>query len=137
MKPVDGTASATDGELDMAYALLQAHKLWGHYSSRNYKAGALEIVQGIAKYLTRTKKVNGRDITYLTVGDWVHWVSGADLHSRPCDWMLHHFRTFIRFLESKGLGNSDTAKTYWDLLQDAEYLISLNQWGSGLMLELP
>lgn len=132
-------SSATDGELDMAYALLDAHKTWGSNGSINYKAEAKIMVDAIAKYLTNKATVNGREITFLKTGDWVHWCKAspdyADKHSRPCDWMLHHFRTFIRFLEAEGYGNSDAAKTYRELLSDAEYLIGLNKWGKGLMPE--
>lgn len=135
MKFSDRSDAASDGEMDMAYALLQADKLWGHWPGTkiNYKAEAMSILDGVAESLTNTVHIKGRDITYLTVGDWVKPGYAAAEYSRPSDWMLHHFRTFIRFLESENRGNSETAKTFKKLLEDAEYVISLNIWNTGLV----
>lgn len=128
------STTATDGELDIAYALLQADKLWGSNGSINYKAEAKIIINAIAEHLIETKSLKGKEYTYLLIGDWCKSNSnGSSYYSRPCDWMIHHFRTFIRFLESEGQGNSDTVGRYRNLIKTAEEVIDRNIWGSGLM----
>lgn len=134
-KDIYNTA-ATDGEMDMAYALLQAHKLWGSNGSINYKAEALKKLKAIAKYLTNTATVNGKKITFLKVGDWVHWEKDApkyaDMHSRPCDWMIHHFKTFYYVLGREG--EYETARTFNDLWNSAEYMLDNRNHSLGKLL---
>lgn len=76
-------ASATDGDLDIAYALLIAHKKWGSYKNTNYKNKAINMINhGIKKSdLTKNR---------VTLGDWDTNI----FHSRPSDWMPLYFKTF-------------------------------------------
>ena len=85
----DGTAangSATDGDLDIAYALLVADQRWG-----GYKTEAVEIIDSIWKY-----EIYNQEGFLPSCGDT--WLSGQfymeDSYTRPSDWMPGHFRAF-------------------------------------------
>lgn len=127
----DCSSSKTEAELDLAYALLQAHKLWGSTDYINYKFEAQKIIDGIAQSLTNTVNVYGRNITYLKVGDWMENNNLNAFYSRPSDWMLHHLKTFILFYVEEGGIGTNTFNTLNDLLMDAEYLFNLNPFGNG------
>ncbi len=71
---------ATDGELDIAYALLLAHERWGDEA---YLAEAKSLIRAIGSSLVRT------DFS-LRLGDW-NEVPGQ---TRPSDFMPTHFRAF-------------------------------------------
>lgn len=86
-KSVNGSDSATDGDLEIAYGLLIADKVWGSSSGVNYKAEAVRVINA-------TKKSEVSSSTkFLLVGDW-----GNDSEhkngSRSSDWMPGHFRAF-------------------------------------------
>jgi endoglucanase len=78
-------SSATDGDLDIAYALLLAHYQWGSTGTINYLQAAKDMITlGIkAAYVTNSYRTN--------LGDWD---SKSSLNSRPSDWFLDHFRAF-------------------------------------------
>ncbi len=87
MKDVEGADSATDGDLDIAYALLLADAQWGASKPR-YKALALKVLSDILAH-----EVNPATATF-TPGDWA---SGADkLHTRPSDFMTGHLLAFAQ-----------------------------------------
>jgi len=76
--------SATDGDMDIAYALLLAHTQWGSDGKVPYLAQARRIItEGIR---VSNLAVDGRTL----LGDW-----DKDAHnSRPSDWMPGHFQAF-------------------------------------------
>ncbi|MEU7791151.1 glycosyl hydrolase family 8 [Amycolatopsis sp. NPDC049159] len=86
-KSVNGSDSATDGDLEIAYGLLIADKKWGSTGSVNYKAEAVRIINAIKK-----SEVNG-STKFTLLGDW-----GNDAEyknsSRSSDWMPGHLRAF-------------------------------------------
>ncbi len=86
-KSVNGSDSATDGDLEIAYGLLIADKKWGSGGSVNYKAEAVRIINAIKK-----SEVNGTT-KFTLLGDW-----GNDAEyknsSRSSDWMPGHLRAF-------------------------------------------
>ncbi len=87
--PVDGADSATDGDLDIAYALLLADRQWGSAGAIDYKTAALNIISDIAQFDTNPST------NYLRLGDWA--TAGDTKYyygSRPSDYMLDHFRSF-------------------------------------------
>ncbi|MEV4150062.1 glycosyl hydrolase family 8 [Amycolatopsis sp. NPDC049691] len=96
-KSVNGSDSATDGDLEIAYGLLIADKKWGSAGSVNYKAEAVRIINAIKK-----SEVNGTT-KFTLLGDW-----GNDAEyrnsSRSSDWMPGHLRAF-----AKATGDS-----FWD-----------------------
>lgn len=67
---VNGGASATDGDLDIAYALLLADRRWGSKGAVNYAAEARRVMAAILKY-----EVSG-DV--LLIGDWARDSDEAD-----------------------------------------------------------
>jgi endo-1,4-beta-D-glucanase Y len=71
---------ATDGDLDMAFALLLAHKQWG---DEIYFVEATNLIHDISQSLVRA------DYS-LRLGDW----NSADGQTRPSDFMPTHFRAF-------------------------------------------
>jgi endo-1,4-beta-D-glucanase Y len=84
---VEGPDSATDGDLDVAYALLLADRQWGSAGAIHYKAEALKVIAGILESDIQPANT-------LLVGDWV---SPSDEHyngTRPSDFMISHFKSF-------------------------------------------
>ncbi|MFI1965656.1 glycosyl hydrolase family 8 [Streptomyces pathocidini] len=100
-KSVNGSDSATDGDLEIAYALLLADKQWGSTGTHYYKGLALKRIQSIKK----SEMVAATKLTNL--GDWVTTSSNKDKWentSRSSDWLIGHFRAF----------KQATNDTYWD-----------------------
>jgi endoglucanase len=84
MKDIEGADSATDGSMDVAYALLLADAQWGG----DYRAQALLVLQDIL-----AGEVNGETFS-LMPGDWAQ---GSDrIHTRPSDFMTGHLLAFAR-----------------------------------------
>ncbi len=94
--------SATDGDLDIAYSLLLAHKQWGTSEGVNYLAEAKRmIIKGIRpSYITNDYRLN--------LGDWKNETS---TDTRPSDWMLGHFKAFKKA----------TRDMVWDSVSTATY----------------
>lgn len=63
----NGANSATDGDLDIAYALLMADSVWGSDGNINYKQSAIDVINDIMEY-----EVNKKD-WILQLGDWAYW----------------------------------------------------------------
>ncbi|SFW92006.1 glycosyl hydrolase family 8 [Amycolatopsis australiensis] len=88
-KSVNGSDSATDGDLEIAYGLLIADKKWGSSGAVDYKAEAVRIINAIKK-----SEVNGTT-KFTLLGDW-----GNDAEyrnsSRSSDWMPGHLRAFAK-----------------------------------------
>jgi endo-1,4-beta-D-glucanase Y len=87
--PVMSGDSATDGDVDMAFALLLADKQWGSGGKVNYLTEAKRIIAAIGM-----SEINPTTKLPL-LGDW----SKADdlvfwWITRPSDWMTDHFRAF-------------------------------------------
>jgi hypothetical protein len=86
MVDTGGADSATDGDLDIAYALLLADKQWGSSDAINYKAEALAVMSDIL-----AKDVNQADWNLL-LGDWAF---DSDMnHTRTSDFMVDHLLAF-------------------------------------------
>lgn len=97
------TTSSTDGDLDIAYALLMASIQWETPSSyadtnKSYMELAKALIQDIHDYLIS-------DTTHrVLMGDWQYGTGDNDKFNqsvtRPSDWMISHFRAFDRVLPS-------------------------------------
>jgi endo-1,4-beta-D-glucanase Y len=77
--------SATDGDMDIAYALLLAHYQWGSNGKIDYLAQARRLI---------TNGIKESDISLTTkrtlLGDW-----STDQHAtRASDWMIDHFKAY-------------------------------------------
>jgi endo-1,4-beta-D-glucanase Y len=102
-----GKNSATDGDLDIAYAYLLADAQWGSDGDIDYAERAEWVISAIS-----ARGLHGRGI-YPLLGDWV---TPADrFHyrgARVSDFMGGHFRAFAAHLEDPlWLGVLDN--TYW------------------------
>jgi len=85
------SSSATDGDMDMAFALLLAYAQWG---DPQYMTDAIAIINSI-------KDLNFHPGLYRTnLGDWHGRFEAITLAqrttSRSSDWMPGHFRAFYR-----------------------------------------
>ncbi|MFD4676431.1 glycosyl hydrolase family 8 [Lentzea sp. NPDC058450] len=102
-RSVNGSDSATDGDMDTAYGLLLADRQWGSTGTYNYRQIALKNINAIKKSLINPST------SLLLMGDW----SGPDdsrkyYGSRSSDWMSDHFRAFRA---ATGDGAWDTIRT--------------------------
>ena len=93
-KKPDGTAmddstAATDGDLDIAYALLLADKQWGSLGKYNYRAEAIKVINAIM-----AREIN--PVTFHTaLGDWVDPTNFKYFYgARSSDFTLSHMRAF-------------------------------------------
>jgi endo-1,4-beta-D-glucanase Y len=117
MKNVEGADSATDGDLDIAYALLLAHVQWGSAGSVNYLAAAKSIMGDILAWDVNQAHWN------LNPGDWAHGGGTDDNHTRPSDFMTDHFIAFAKY---------DTAHTsQWNSVYDRVSTIVNYQFTHG------
>lgn len=82
----NGGDSATDGDMDIAYAHLLAHKKWGSAGTYNYLQLATTRINAIKQSII--SPVTG----LLELGDWS--TGTWENYSRPSDWMIGHFEAF-------------------------------------------
>ncbi len=98
--------SASDGDIDAAYALLLADSQWGSNGGINYKDEAVELINAIMD----------SEISHTTwrvlLGDW----DGNNYSTRPSDWIPDHFRAF-----KKASGD-----TRWDTVINTLYNLRLD-----------
>ena len=89
---IKGDYSATDGDLDAAFALVLADAQWGSRGAIDYARQARRVLRGIV-----AKEVNART-RLIALGDWTTSspVPALRSGSRPSDWMLDHFTAFAR-----------------------------------------
>ncbi len=83
------TGSATDGDMDIAYALLLADRQWGSAGAINYKQAALRVIAAL-----KEQTLNPTTHTIM-LGDWVSPTDAKYGRStRSSDFMLEHLRTY-------------------------------------------
>lgn len=83
--------SATDGDMDIAYALLMADSVWGSDGEIDYHAEAVKVINDIMKY-----DVNHEYWT-LTLGDWVSECDSSESYyhaTRASDFMVQYLPIF-------------------------------------------
>ncbi len=106
-KDAGGDNGATDGDLDIAYALFLADKQWGSCGSVNYAEHATWVAAAISR---RGLEGQGR---YVLLGDWV--TRDNEKHyggTRTSDFMGTHFRTFAKGTRD-GVWPGLLDNTYW------------------------
>ncbi|WP_234005645.1 glycosyl hydrolase family 8 [Lactobacillus sp. CBA3606] len=85
--------SATDGDLDIAYALILADKKWGSTAKNNYRQAANQLLAAIQAH-----EMN--PTTYLPrLGSWATGTDSANL-VRTSDLMTTHFKLFATFTKA-------------------------------------
>lgn len=86
---VMGQDSASDGDIDIAFALLLADKQWGSCDEIDYRAEALKVIAAIGEHeLDATRG-------WVLLGDWA--VPGDAKYynaTRSSDFVTDHFRSF-------------------------------------------
>ncbi|MYM28711.1 licheninase [Duganella sp. CY15W] len=105
-----GDASATDGDLDIAYALLLADHKWGSTGAINYKAEAQRVLRAIMAYEVHP---SGK---YLLLGDWARIDDDRtyEYSTRTSDFMLSHLKAFAL----------STGDARWQSVQDRSYAVA-------------
>ena len=87
-RPVGAANSATDGDLDIAFALLLANRQWGSDGPINYLGEARKVIAAIdASEMNSTTRLP-------LMGDWAKGGGTLFWATRPSDFMLDHFRAF-------------------------------------------
>ncbi|MFI5747727.1 glycosyl hydrolase family 8 [Streptomyces sp. NPDC051644] len=110
-KSVDGSDSATDGDLDVAYGLLLADKQWGSTGTYNYKDLAV-------KHINAIKKSEVNPATHLMLlGDWSDSGESHYWMTRSSDWLIDHFRAF----------RTATGDSTWDTVRTAHQNLITSQ----------
>ncbi len=88
-----GANSATDGDLDIAYALLMADCVWGSDGEIDYKQAAINVINDIMTY-----EVNQED-WILRLGDWTYWSGKGDQYyaaTRASDFIVQYMPVFAK-----------------------------------------
>jgi endo-1,4-beta-D-glucanase Y len=107
-EPEGGDDSATDGDLDIAFALLLANKQWGSNGAIDYLTHARIIVTAIL-----AGDIN-EEVNVLKLGDWVeNDDEDYGKATRPSDFMLNHLRNF----------SASSGDPSWHLVIDKTYAI--------------
>ncbi|WP_152393219.1 glycosyl hydrolase family 8 [Paenibacillus guangzhouensis] len=108
IKDINGVDSATDGDMDIAYALLLANSQWGSNGEIDYLKQAKKVMNAIMQ-----SEVNHTEWT-LKIADWA---TDSDPKygkaTRSSDFMLQHLKDY----------RNVTGDTRWDQVIDATYNI--------------
>ncbi len=84
-----GNDSASDGDLDIAFALLLADRQWGSCDAIDYRKEALKVIAAIGAFEVDTSG------GYVLLGDWASPGDAKYYKStRSSDFMTDHFRSF-------------------------------------------
>ena len=114
--------AATDGCLDMAYALILAHRQWG---AQEYLNDAKRILEGLKESAMHSSQAQHR----TKLGDWHGaWGTVTEAYrttSRSSDWRPSHFRAFAAVDDA----------TFWLAAADTVYrlLAQVSNAQTGLM----
>ena len=83
--------SAADGDMDIAYALLIADKVWGSEGEIDYYSEALAVINDIMTY-----EINHENWT-ISLGDWVYECDSNDIFysaTRASDFIVQYMPVF-------------------------------------------
>ncbi len=83
-----GDDAATDGDLDMAYALLLADQQWGSGGEFNYLAEARRVMKAIMDSEIHSTHNS------IQLGDWTRDEAKYATATRPSDFMTQHLKDF-------------------------------------------
>lgn len=115
--------SATDGDMDIAYALLMADSVWGSSGEIDYLSEAKAVIDDIMKY-----DIN-HEFWTITLGDWVSECDSREIYyhaTRPSDFIVQYFPVFAEVS-----GDSNWMKVYDTTYKIIEDITSEN--GKGLL----
>lgn len=104
-----GGSCATDGDMDIAYALLLADKQWGSQGAIDYKSEAIKVISALKESTIHTKYKT------LKMGDWsAREGSKTSDATRPSDFMFQHMKAYKKA----------TGDPVWDEVVRNSYAIS-------------
>lgn len=115
--------SATDGDMDIAYALLAADAVWGSNGDIDYLGEAKLVIQDIMQY-----DVN-HEFWTLTLGDWVSQCDTSESYyhaTRSSDFIMQYLPVFAEVS-----GDANWMKVYDTTYQIIEEVTAEN--GTGLL----
>jgi hypothetical protein len=107
-----GPSSAADGDLDMAYAYILAHQLWGSNGTVNYLAWGMNMIEAIWRDVTDG---NNR---HLRLGNWASNATSTQI-TRPSDFMLYQLRVFNGTIVNDVGADVKLSTRDWQLVIDA------------------
>jgi endo-1,4-beta-D-glucanase Y len=107
---VNGSDSATDGDMDVAFGLLLADRQWGSAGTYDYRALAVRHINAI-----KASEVNPTT-HLLKLGDWSSCCDTLYYTTRPSDHMIDHMRAF----------RAATGDTAWDTIRSAHQTLITN-----------
>jgi endoglucanase len=84
----ENNTSATDGDLDIVYALLLAYEKWGDI---DYKSQSMNGLNSLYNHCM------SKDLFVPLLGDWVGDSKEFKLVTRPSDFLLLHFEKFSEY----------------------------------------
>lgn len=119
----DGANSATDGDMDIAYALLMADSIWGSDGEINYKQAGIDIINDIMEY-----EVNKTDWV-IKLGDWTYWTKDGEKYNadtRASDFIMQYLPVYAEF----------TGDDRWLNVYESTYNIindMVDKYGTGLI----
>ena len=119
----EGEDSAADGDLDIAYSLLMADKIWGSAGGINYRKAAAAIINDIM-----TCEIDEKD-HFILLGDWVSRTGEGSKQrraTRSSDFIMQYFPAFARA----------TGDERWKKVYDNTYAVInsiLDKYGTGLL----
>ncbi|MGY2285288.1 glycosyl hydrolase family 8 [Pseudomonas gingeri] len=89
--PFDGENSATDGDMDIAYALLLADKTWGSKGQIDYLGEAKTVMKAVLEHEVHP------NASHLLLGDWVNADDNPEIEfsTRSSDFMTSHLYAFF------------------------------------------
>jgi endo-1,4-beta-D-glucanase Y len=97
-KAVKPQPPATDGDMDMAYALLLAYDQWGDEANNHYLADAKTVIAAMETVFITKGAATSKFYPRLNIGDHDHLNSGAPENkpdmTRPSDFIVDHMRAF-------------------------------------------
>src|SRR5690606_31949970 len=85
----------TDGDLDIAYALLLADRVWGSKGEFDYRKEARQVIDALAE------RVVSRSGRFLTFGDWARDRRRYGNATRSSDFAVEHLRAFEKATGSR------------------------------------
>jgi endo-1,4-beta-D-glucanase Y len=109
---MDDADSASDGDLDMGYALLLAEKIWGNAGKYNYGA--------LAKTMMTALKAGDMnpDTKLAKLGDFVAAGDSSYYYTRGSDFMVDHYRAFAKAsADAFWMGSVDAVYKLVDFMQ--------------------
>ena len=115
--------SATDGDMDVAYALLLADKIWGSDGEFDYKSMAVDMINDIMEY-----DVN-HDTWMTNLGDWSYDAEPGSKYyaaTRPSDFIMTHMPAFY----------TATGDERWMKVYDSTYEVIeqfIDEYGTGIL----